>query len=161
MKKYNFTLFADYFQFYIQDELVEGDLSNSWNDEAVKYFIAFAPGKIGVGTVRNTNVPVELEILEEIPNYNEGEFEIINECSIEINSGKLVIAGCTDYFPDAKRIKLERGIYGVRVYYSNLNKISENGLDGEDSYKLSLWKVKDLIPFKNIKIDFFRRHTTS
>lgn len=30
-----FKLFADYFQFYIQDEDADGNLSDSWNDEAV------------------------------------------------------------------------------------------------------------------------------
>ena len=29
MRRFEFTLFADYFQFYLQDENADGDLSNS------------------------------------------------------------------------------------------------------------------------------------
>ena len=36
MQTHRFNLFADYFQFYVQDESVEGDLSDSWTKEAVQ-----------------------------------------------------------------------------------------------------------------------------
>ena len=32
---YRYTLFADYFQFYLQDEDADGDLSEEWTDETV------------------------------------------------------------------------------------------------------------------------------
>jgi hypothetical protein len=31
MKSFDLSLFADYFQFYIQDEAATGDLSDAWN----------------------------------------------------------------------------------------------------------------------------------
>ena len=58
MRRFEYTLFADYFQFYLQDESAGGDLSNSWTQEAVDRLLAVAPGTLGVGTVRNMNVPV-------------------------------------------------------------------------------------------------------
>ena len=63
----------------------------------------------------------------------------VNECSIAIESTKLVIAGCTDYFPDAKRIKLTPGTYRVRVLYGKLGTVSEDGIEGDDHYQLQLW----------------------
>ena len=75
----------------------------------------------------------------------------INECDIEVISGKIVISGCTDYFPDAKRIELKNGIYRARIYYGNLEKISEDGLDGEDFYEIHLWQTDKKQDLKIVK----------
>jgi hypothetical protein len=47
MQRFEYTLFADYFKFYLQDESADGDLSNSWTQEAVDRLLAVAPGTIG------------------------------------------------------------------------------------------------------------------
>ena len=137
---YRYTLFADYFQFYLQDETVEGDLSDAWTEETVNNLLATAPGTIGVGTVRNMNVQVEVEVLESAPNESFDAWDHVNECDLEIKSGKIVIAGCTDYFPEAARIQVEPGNYRARIYYGDLNALSEDGLDGDDHYKVVLWR---------------------
>jgi hypothetical protein len=147
-------LFADYFQFYIQDEKVEGDLSDKWTTEAVELLLATTGGTIGVGTVRNMDVLVTIKTFEIEPLFltdNENVIGQINECDIEVSSGKIVIAGCTDYFPDAKRIELKNGIYRARIYYNNLDKLSEDGLDGEDFYEIHLWLTDKKQNLKIIK----------
>jgi len=73
-------LFVDYFQFYLQDEEVDGDLSDAWTDSA-----------------------------------------------------------------------LEKGIYRVRIYYVNLDTLSEDGLEGDDSYIIQLWKVSETKGLEVIK----------
>lgn len=50
-----------------------------------------------------------------------------------------MIAGCTDYFPDAMRIEVTPGTYRVRVCYGALDTLSANGLEGDDRYRLQLW----------------------
>lgn len=139
MDKLRLTLFADYYQFYLQDEAVEGDLSDSWTEEAVNRMLAITYGTIGVGTVRNTEVPVEIEICNEEPMESFENWDKVNECSIVVPSGKLVIAGCMDYFPEAKRIGIPEGIYRARLYYGGLGTVSSNGLEGEDTYRIVLW----------------------
>lgn len=139
MNTYKLELFADYFQFYLQDETVTGDLSDSWNEEAISRLLAITDGTIGVGTVRNAEVPVEIVIADRETNEDLTEWDKVNECSISIPSGKIIIAGCMDYLPDAKRIDVPKGIYRARIYYGKLNKISEDGLEGEDNYKIVLW----------------------
>src|SRR4051794_28587591 len=91
-------LFADYHQFYLQDEQATGDLSDAWTDEAVNHLLALAPGVIGVGTVRSTDVPVEVEVVAAAPRDDPTVWDRINECSIDVPSGRIVIAGCADYF---------------------------------------------------------------
>jgi hypothetical protein len=153
IKEVKTELFADYYQFYIQDEKVDGDLSNSWTQEAVDRLLALAPGTIGVGTVRNIYVPVTIKLFDQEPEI-ENDLESvgqINECDIEATSDKLVVAGCTDYFPDAKRIDVDKGIYRARVYYCNLDKISEDGLDGDDYYEIHLWPTKEKTDIKIVR----------
>ena len=140
MKSYKFNLFADYFQFYLQDEEATGNLSDSWTDEAVKNLMAIAPGKIGVGTVRNMTVPVEVQICESEPKDTFDKWDKVNECTIETLSGKIIIAGCSNYLPEAKRIFVKPGNYRARIYYGNLKSLSEDGLDGDDYYKIALWQ---------------------
>lgn len=82
-----FELFADYFQFYLQDEAAAGDLSESWDPEAVDRLLALAPGTIGVGTVRNTTVPVEVEIAQQAPSGDLDGWDRVNECSIALLQG--------------------------------------------------------------------------
>ncbi|HEX3506070.1 MAG TPA: hypothetical protein VHU22_22025 [Xanthobacteraceae bacterium] len=139
MKSFDLSLFADYFQFYIQDEAATGDLSEAWNEEAVSRLLAIAPGTIGVGTVRNMDVPVRVEIHEHEPNNDPSEWNQIVEASLDVASGRIVVAGCTDYFPDAMRIAITPGTYRARVSYGALGTLSEDGLSGNDHYRVQLW----------------------
>ena len=139
MRSMQLSLFADYFQFYIQDEAVTGDLSQSWNDDATDRLLAIAPGTIGIGTVRNMDVPVVVEIHDHKPLEDSGEWDHVVEASVELMSGRVVIAGCADYFPDATRIDVPPGCYLSRVSYGGLNSLSEDGLRGDDHYRIQLW----------------------
>ena len=135
-------LFADYCQFYIQDEGAAGDTSDIWNTNAVERLLAISQGIIAVGTVRNGEVPVTVKIFETEPPVltdDENVVSQMNECDIEVCSGEIVVAGCTDYLPEARRIKLSNGTYRARIYYFNLDQISDDGLDGDDFYEIHLW----------------------
>lgn len=85
IKEIKTDLFADYFQFYIQDENVEGITGDSWPQEAVDRLLALAPGTIGVGTVRNMTVPVTIKTFDSEPEILTSNEHIaqINECDLE------------------------------------------------------------------------------
>ena len=145
-EKYEFELFADYHQFYLQDEQADGDLSNSWTEQATEDLLALAPGTIGVGTLRDMDVPVTIEIHDREPQEDLTLWHHITECSIDVPSGKIVVAGCTDYFPDAARISVESGVYRAQIFYGELDSLSEDGLDGDDKYKVALWRGETTSP---------------
>jgi len=42
-----------------------------------------------------------------------------------VPSGRIIIAGCTDYLPDAARITVQPGTYKVRIYYGALDSVDE------------------------------------
>jgi hypothetical protein len=135
----SFNLFADYFQFYLQDEATDGNLAEAWTEEAVSRLLASAPGVVGIGTVRNMDVPVTVEILDKEPSIDLEAWDHVVECSLSVPSGRIVIAGCTDYFPDAARINVKPGCYRLRARYAGLSEISEDGLEGNDTYSVQLW----------------------
>jgi hypothetical protein len=54
------------------------------------------------------------------------------------DTGRIFVAGCTDYFPNANRIEVAPGAYDVLVDYCNLESLSEDGLEGDDSYHIVL-----------------------
>jgi hypothetical protein len=146
MRVFEYQLFADYFQFYLQDERVGGDLSESWVEEAVSRLLAVAPGAVGVGTVRAMNVPVVVELFNAEPAKDFELWDQVTECSLEVPTGRIVIAGCTDYFPDASRIDVPAGTYRVRVSYGALDSLSEDGLEGDDHYRVQLWQSPAIEP---------------
>lgn len=143
VKEIKTELFADYFQFYIQDENAAGIIGDSWTEEAVDRLLALAPGTLGIGTVRNMTVPVSIKIFESEPDILAENSHIgqINECDLETDTGTLVVAGCTEYFAGAMRIDVTPGIYRARIYYGNLDKLSDDELDGEDFYEIHLWRT--------------------
>lgn len=146
MKEYQLEIFADYFQFHLHDENMNPNFGNAWDQFSVDNFLAITPEGIGIGTVRNMDVPVTIKIcdLEPKPKENLHQVFQINESDLTIISEKLVVIGCTEYYPDAKPIKIDNGIYRVRIYYSNLDKLSEDGLDGEDYYEIEIWKTDEV-----------------
>ncbi|TRZ45126.1 hypothetical protein [Robertkochia solimangrovi] len=153
ISEFQSELFADYFQFNIQDEVVSGDLSKAWTEEAVERLLAINQGTIGIGTVRDMDVQIYLKIFDSEPELmiDSNAINHINECDLEMSSDNLVIAGSTDYFPEAKRIKIGKGLFRVRVYYSNLEKLSDDRLDGEDSYEIHLWPTDKRTGIKILK----------
>ena len=146
MRRVEYQLFADYHQFYLQDESAEGNLEDSWTEEANARLLAVAPGTIGVGTVRSMDVPVTVEVHATEPEFDADLWDLVTECTLEVPTGRIVIAGCTDYFPDAARIEIEPGVYRARVSYGDLDTLSEDRLDGDDRYRVQLWPAPAIEP---------------
>ena len=138
---HHLQLVADYFQFYLQDEPASGDLSDAWSQDAVDRLLAVAPGVVGVGTVSNIDVPVALEVLRTPPPDDSEAFDQVNECTLVVAQGPLVLAGCTDYFPDATRIPATPDTYRVRVSYRLAKAPSDKEL-----YRLQLWPASAIEP---------------
>ena len=135
-------LFADYFQFYLQDDDVKfGDMSDAWTEDAVQRLrIALVPHAIGVGTARNHTVPVDIEVLGDEPSINTEAWEHVVEADLAVQTGRIVVAGCTDSFPDAVRINVAPGLHRVRVLYGD-RQPSTDSLGDLLRYRVELWTV--------------------
>lgn len=146
MAVHTFDLFADYFQFYLQDETSSGIDGDAWSGEATERMLAVAPGALAVGTVRNVDVPVTVEILQSEPRHDLDMWDHVTECSLVLASGKLVVAGCTDYFPDADRVKLAPGSYRARISGGGFDSVAQHWESGEDKYRVQLWPGSEIEP---------------
>ena len=146
-RTFQYQIFADYHQFYLQDDNISfGDLSQAWTDEATDRLLAVAPHVIGVGTVRNMTVPVSVVIHEAGPEIDPDAWDHIVTASLQIDTGKIVVAGCTDYYPDAARIEVKPGIYEAVICYANLDSLSPDGLEGKDEYHIHLFPGSAIPP---------------
>jgi hypothetical protein len=133
-------LFADYFQVYLQDDNIDlGNFSDAWTPNAVQRVrIAVVPGAIAVGTARNDTVSIDIEIRSVAPAVDLTAWEHVVEASLDIQTGRIVAAGCTDYFPDAKRLPVAPGVYRLRVLYGAGPMLPDKG-GPLLTYRLDLW----------------------
>ncbi len=138
--EYNFKLFADYFQLILEDDTdIINDFSDIWNENHLDLLLAVYEGQILIGTFLNMTVLLKVQIIESRPEVDSDTWDKINECSIRIRSGRLLVMGGTDNPTEAAVINVQPGVYRARIYYGGKDTISENGLEGEDIYEVKLW----------------------
>src|SRR5579863_4404572 len=136
---YTLKLFADYSQLYLRDEEEADDPSADWGDQLVAHRVAVAPGIVGIGTARNTMVPVRVDLFDIRPGNDSTNWDHVAEASLHVPSGRIVIVGALDYVLDAKRLPVTPGWYRVRACSGGLGSISANGLEGDDHYEIAIW----------------------
>ena len=139
MSEQKFSIFADYFQFYLQDDATEDVPDLDGYDAAQTTRVIVQENGFTVLTARNMDVPVTVVVADGAPDYDADTWDHIAEFSIASPAGKLAIAGCTDYLPDAARIAVPAGTLRVRTLFGDQTKLSEDGLDGEDHYRIEIW----------------------
>ena len=101
--KYDFEIFADYFQIYIEDSSVQNHYQLTWGDDDLRNRMVSLKGVMVISTARNMDVPFSIEICYSRPDIDFMNWDHINERAIEIESGTLNIFGATDYIGYAKR----------------------------------------------------------
>ena len=82
-------------------------------------------------------MPVELEVLASEPELQSDRWDHIAECSLELPSGQLELHECTGGSRGV--LSVVPGSYRVRAYFGRLDSLSEDGLSGEDHYRVALW----------------------
>ena len=131
-------LFADYRQILVLD-----DLSLMANEivtqEDVVRRLAIAPEGAVVHAERNMTVPVIVRVRRDAPGEPSSDCDHVTECSIDVTTGRLVVMGLMDDPDTAARIALPPGPYRMRACHRGLRTLGWNGLEGDDSYELTLW----------------------
>lgn len=140
MKGYKFVLFADYFQIYLMDAEAEDDTSDIWTTEALEIKLGILPNTVAVGTFRNVDVPLEVEVYESEPEASLEDWDHAALGYFSITSGHCVIFGCTDYLPYAAKIEIAPGTYSVLSLAKGLDSVIKEWEDADDLYKVILWR---------------------
>jgi len=96
-QRYEIHLFADDGRFQLQDD-----------DDA-------SPDALCVHAAQNGEVAVTVEVHEGHPHIDDARWEQVDSARLKIDSGRLVVAGSMEYFPEAFRIRMRRGEYAVLV----------------------------------------------
>jgi len=135
---YQGNLFADYFQIYLRDE-AHPDLPADYTDDVIAQRLMAGPYAVILHTARNMTVPIRVEWHDERPSLNLDLYQHVVEAQFDCPTGQLVLAGLTDYDPAAPRLAVKAGPIGVRVSFSGLDTLTEDGLEGDDQYLVQLW----------------------
>ncbi|MEV4493295.1 hypothetical protein AB0K04_24665 [Micromonospora coxensis] len=133
MDSLDLEIFADYHQIHLSDEGSTGDLSEAWTEQAAVDRLAVVDDAIAIGTSVNVTVAVRVEVLDAPPADDLVNYEHVVEASMQVRSGRIVIMGCTDYEPDATRIRVPSGPVRVRAASSNLGEAERSGISSDES----------------------------
>ncbi|WP_444922795.1 hypothetical protein ACJJH9_11265 [Microbulbifer sp. DLAB2-AF] len=139
MKKYKFELFADYFQVYLMDVEADDDTSDIWTEEALNIKLGILPNTLAIGTFRNVDIPLEVEIHDSQPEISFEEWDHASIGYFTVTSGQCAVFGCSDYLPDAEKIEVAPGKYSAISLAKGLDSITEEWEDADDLYKVILW----------------------
>ena len=140
MRRHEFTIFADFHMMYLCDDELEPFMPEDVTNEDIYFRLRAEAHIMVVHTARSSTVPVVVEVHASEPTLDVAPWDHITDCTLEVPSGRLILAGTTDYLPDSPRIALpQAGSYRVRVLHGALDSLRNYGLDGDDHYVLALW----------------------
>jgi len=132
-----FEVFADYRQFYLWDRGKNPEAPTTYTKLDVRRRIKTGPHVVVVMPMRNTTVPVEVEVHDTEPPYDPAKWDHIVEASLHLTTGQLEVHECTG--GPVADFELKPGWYRVRTFHAGLGTIDETGLEGRDHYLAVLW----------------------
>ncbi len=143
MNKKHFKFNTQYHQFYLStnDEFFSNEEMNT-DEKAFNERLGIENNGLVIFTQCYGEVKGEIEVLD-IPskNIDYTQYDHIVEGGINVQSGELQILNCPNGHLELS-LKVTPGKYRVRVYSSNLASVIDD--DGDDYYRIELWKSDDL-----------------
>lgn len=143
---YEISVFADNFQFQIQDQVEDCEYPVFWNDALLTQLYICGHRIIGIGTVRDLDVDVVIEVYQDSLDEDEAnalpelsDFDHAVQCNIELPSGKMLVTGCSTGYDETTKLELPARFYGVRIFWSGLERTDELGFEGDDRYLIQLF----------------------
>lgn len=137
MREAEVKLFADYHQFYVWDGGKDRVAPEDWTDEDVARRAKVAEHVFVVCPVRDATVPVRVSVLDREPAINLANYDHVVQGSLALPTGHLQVHECTG--GEVLNWDVPPGMYQVLALFSNLETLSSEGLDGQDSYHVVLW----------------------
>jgi len=131
------VVFADYHQFYLADGGTQWLAPEDWSDNDLQNGGKVTDSVVAVAPARNMNVPVEVEVFTEAQAIELQESDHAFSCSLRLPTGHLQLHECTG--PERLYLSVPQGQYEVVALFSGLARITDDGLEGEDSYRIMLW----------------------
>ena len=124
---------AEFHQIHLRDAGHSTDLADAWTVKATEDRLAVADGVVGVGVANDGPVAVEVELAKARPKAALSSFDHATEASLELQSGRLLVVGCTEPIESAPALALEPGWWRARLMHRGISK------PGGESIRLVLW----------------------
>jgi putative RNA 2'-phosphotransferase len=136
-------VYADYYQFYVQDVESTCDTSVIWDDPAsTENGVVVGDGLIAVSTKRYETVPVRVEWYHADPGFMWEGIDRVSECGIVVTTTLGV--GMPISISPLNHIEfITPGTYDVRVMAWGFNTVVSD-FDGGDHYIVQLWPAQEL-----------------
>jgi hypothetical protein len=161
------TVFADHYQFYLQDLQAYGQWMRAhgtdpdlppagWTSEAVYiHRIGVEPYSLAVGTARNDRVEAELRLHPAEPSTWVMDAEHVVEADLDVPNGDLAVYGPADDPGQEPHISIAQGRYRVRVSYLPSGppaaEANETGYGDYFIYRVDLWPASKPAPLAVLK----------
>lgn len=130
-------VFADYYQFYVQDGQLNPPAPEDWTDADIAHRVKAAPNVVVICPVRNMTVAVEVELHTSEPHFDASEVDHVVACSLAVPTGHLQVHECTG--GPVLNWQIDPGHYQLLALFYRLGTVSADGLDGDDRYRVLLW----------------------
>ena len=128
---------VDYRQFYLWDPTVTNRAPEEYSDLDIERRVKLAPSVVVVQPERDGAVDVVVDLADADPGFTAAACDHVVECSIDVPGGRLRVHECLG--SATLDITVDPGVYAVRVLFTGLDSIDEDGLGGEDRYVVQLW----------------------
>lgn len=132
---------ADYYQVQVLDEESVINLGDFWTKEATTEGIIVAGDALAIVTLTNLHVTVSVEVLQSNPSAPNNDAARVVEGDLYVPSGRVIVMGCMDYLPDAKRFDVGVGWHRVRAVLFNVDK-ADGDSTIEERLRLCIWPVQ-------------------
>lgn len=139
-RRFEFEVLAECQQFLLYDLAADTVENLDWTREADDRLLAVEEGIIGVGTIHDGYISVAVEIADSESDEDMSRWDQVNEATIEVPSGRLIVAGMFDCLPHVRPIDLEPGSYRTRLHYGDLGSLSHGSFSNEH-YKVTMWSA--------------------
>jgi hypothetical protein len=143
METHRFVHSPGYGQFYLQDPVhYDVTATSTFSKEDIERGFHVGAGILSVFVISQwTEIPIEAQVFPDPPPVDGvSQWDRIIECSLEVRSDYLALAGCPDgpQYGTFGRISVAPGHYGVRVHYGGQDTTDDKG-ETADFYLIQIW----------------------
>lgn len=128
-----FAVFADYNQFFLLDDDLQPSYPEIVTQSVLDDRCQVEPSVLAVYTALPREVSVEMRVYRSTPEIDHGIWAHVVQGALAIPSGRLVLAGCTDYLPDCSRVQVPQGMLEFLLCGRGFD------VDAEEEYLVALW----------------------
>lgn len=138
-REYEYRIYVKGTGFSLYDDDARADADALWRVLPDEQLIAVGDRVVSVRAEHDKYVRVLVDVSELEPTDHETNLALVGEGSLDVPSGRIVIAGSADCFPDAARIPVRPALYRLKVYAGSLDTIYGGLRRSQDHYRVVLW----------------------